>query len=637
MSVADTNNGELTMVWRKMRVNHSNAIARRLVFLATTDREEQNPTDPVKYNHTLVCGHAISGRWEDDNLTRIKEYTFSVPELFWNWFFKQCSREYTTWLFGHDIMRQLRLCELRELFDSAIVQVDLPRGKRREDDNSPDKPHGQGFTCIDDPPTIIGLRHCSSASRFVIVDLLNWFDVPLERLADYAGLSTLLSDNQNAGSKQSYDTSRCSCTIVGRGVIGLLRYVRENNLGMFRYTAASQALGAFRHRFMFHTIWSHDERTVKQLERTAYFAGQTEVFRYGKIRERVHLFDTCALFPSVMIGNIYPRELSKWELRDTFTVEQPPMQMEQAIATVRVATDTLTLPVRLNGKPCYAKGSFVTILAGPELLLAVRHGAITGWGTWAEYKCDRLFDLFVRELWHLRLHFRDNGNPLFEQLTKTLMNSLYGKFGQMTPEWVDRPELIPPDSCCSWTVASIADKTLKHFRSIGMLCQEQVAREEKDGNFPAISAFVTSYARCRMMELREIAGQRNVYYQGVDSLIVNDQGKIQLDGCGEVHPLSLGKLRHEITADECDLQAKGVYKIGDKVVMVGRNANFQKLGDWRWAERQYNGMPSFFRPGGQDTVESRTVSKQLLADVSRREIDELGYATPVTLSESVNW
>ena len=67
-----------------------------------------------------------------------------------------------------------------------------------------------------------------------------------------------------------------------------------------------------------------------------------------------------------------------------------------------------------------------------------------------------------------------------------------------------------------------------------------------------------------MNRLRTVAGQKNVYYQGVDALIVNSAGYRSLLAAGEVSQLEIGKLRLEHTANYGAVSGICDYNLGDK-------------------------------------------------------------------------
>lgn len=617
----------------RIRKNHSNALPRQLIFFDTETRSRNIGTNGKREEHHLRVGHAICGRWENDNLTRIKEYTFSVPEFFWQWAFAQMSPEYTTWVIAHNVPFDCTTSNFWQLWEWSVVALDMPRNKRRKDDTSPDNPHGQGFCCIDDPPTIIGCRHLPSGSRFIVIDTLNYFRTPLEELGYAIGLPKLPKPDFNGLLDPVIEYCRRDVEILARVFIALLRYVRSNNLGMFRYTTASQAMSAFRHNFMRHEIVCHDKQDIKAFERSAFYGGQTEIFYSGKITETIYQLDCTAMYPSVMKNNIFPRRLRQWNLGKEFISQRPDGNLAKMIMQVFIETENHTFPRRVNGITRYAVGRYVTILAGPELLLAESIGAIKAYGPYVEYDCEPIFTEFVTELWKLRLRYQMEGNKAFATITKSLMNNLYGKFAQKSQEWVSVPGKIPPDCFIKWTELNLTKGVINEYRSFGWETQIKLPKEETSQNFPAIAAFATAYGRIRMADLRRIAGDSNVFYQGVDSLLVNARGENRLRESGEIRPLEIGKLREVYKANFGELKHKSVYKIGSKIIFAGRKQSYENKGEWKWTENQFSGIDQIFRQNGEKRIISSIVEKELRDSAVNGSEFSSGWRSPLYVTE----
>ena len=70
-------------------------------------------------------------------------------------------------------------------------------------------------------------------------------------------------------------------------------------------------------------------------------------------------------------------------------------------------------------------------LAGPELLYAYAKGLISYSKSWATYHCRVVFDEFVAKFWQMKLEGEREKNLVKRTFAKLLLNSLYGKFGQL--------------------------------------------------------------------------------------------------------------------------------------------------------------------------------------------------------------
>jgi len=329
-----------------------------------------------------------------------------------------------------------------------------------------------------------------------------------------------------------------------------------------------------------------------------------------ELHQKVHQLDATSLFPSVMAGNDYPAKLSRWEVREQPIALAPSIRLADSICEVVLRNTDTTFPVRIDGATQYVCGTYKTTLAGPELAHAYKLGAIDLWGSWCEYETAPIFAGYVEHFWRLRQQFHAQGNSLYEQFSKLLLNSLYGKFGQRSSQWVHCPGLIPEVPWSQWTHLDAASGEAIEYRAIGERVERSETPGEIDGNFPAISAFVTSYARQRMRQLRQLLGPADLFYQGVDSLIVSQDGFLKLMAAGEVAHFELGKLRYERTADCAGIWGKHNYDFGSRRVAAGIKADAVDLGGGWFEQDRFRRVSSLFRQHVPQGVEVWTEKKR---------------------------
>lgn len=621
------------MQWKKIKPNHSNALPRKLIFFDTETYQESLPDNPDRKRHLLRVGHAKCYSLRRDYIGEEKTLDFTIGGMFWNWVLKQSSSRETTWIIGHNIFFDLTISGFWSLFDCARVVLDLPRSKRRKDDDSHLIPHGQGFCCLEDPPTIIGVRDCYTDSRIVCIDSLNYFNCPLSELGDLHDLPKLQMPNGEEDTVVWRNYCQRDVEILRNSFCTLLSFVRGLDWGMFRYTIAQQSISAFRHRYMQHDIVTDNNDSVKQLSRCGYYGGRTEVFRRGEINEFVYQYDVRSLYPSIMKGNQFPCKLIKWQITKDWTQHRPDIDLKRSVARVRIESDSLPLPKRIGLRTLYATGNYETVLAGPELALAERQKCILSWQSWALFQTAELFTFFVDELWRIRQSLEADGNRPFANICKLLLNSLYGKFAQKGDRWENVPNLFPAAPWSKWIQYDLTTLETKHFRSVGYHVQQLVEGQELDCSFPAIAAFVTSYARLKMDKLREIAGCRNVYYQGVDALIVNATGKQRLEQAGLIGENELGKLRLEYQTNSCEIKAKNVYRLGEKIVVSGMNGKAKFLNDWQWKQEEFSGVKSIWHGEASQFVYSQPIVKSIVDWHSNGDYDCDNFLLPVVVNE----
>jgi len=615
-------------VGHRLQLNHSNALPRHIIAYDTETIPDTTVGNGTRLTHRFRLGVAISCRVRGNELCDTQVHRLERPAAFWQLVYTLTGPRHTTWIVSHNALFDLVVSGFAHEFDEARLVIDWPRSKRKREDNLDDNVHAKTLCVIDSPPTIIACKCASTQGRLVALDTLNYFAAPLSVLGDACGLPKLSMPSFSADDETWFRYCERDAEIVFKTFTQLMQWVRDNDMGMFRYTGPSQAMSAYRHRFMINNVHVHTETDVKTLERRSYFGGRTEMFRKGKISHTVHQYDVNALFPSVMRVNKFPCMLHAFE-RDTRLAESlPSIDYAASVADVVLKTTADIFPRRLDGRITYPVGTFRTVLCGEELQHAYSHGLIKLIGAWSEYRTVDLFSLWVDSLWGMRQRYKMDGNELYRQFTKTLMNSLYGKFGQLSPKWINVENMIDALPWSRWPCANCITGERVIYRSFGWQVQRRSEREEIDGTFVAISSFVTSAARMRMNRLRDIAGRRNVYYQGVDGLIVNDVGSSLLHAANEIDNEAIGKLRHQVSADYGEIYGCSDYRLGDKTVVSGRAKLFQEIESGEVLQRKFAVESQLFSGKALDTVEEQIHTWQRSGNYSKGVIGDDGWVSP---------
>ena len=584
-------------IWRKMKRNHSNQVARHLVFVHTAATQEQATDGSQARVERFRAGYAIFGRYSNNKLTRRKDLAFVEPANFWNVLHRSLSPRHTTWIFMHSAYRQLTNTDLWQQFENATLNLDAPRRKRDQEVDNKEHPFGFGYAVLSDPPFILGARHCQSRGRMIFVDSLNWFRTNLADLGEASGIDFFDRFDTGGDVADTVEHCRTGAVILENTFINLIRWIEENECGVMKYTAPMQSMAAYRHNRMAYDILPHDIPEAKELERGSYFGGQTEVYRPGPISERVYQVDVNSLYPFVMLNGLFPVKMVSWRVGKGDRMENIRGNLSASIARVEVEGVQHPYPVRHENKLSFVPGRDSYILAGPELVHLAEHATIKSYLDFTAYELAPIFTRFVNDFWALRQQYQREGNKLLDRFTKLILNSLYGKFAQRSPEWVPVLDAYSSDAFTQWVEINLTTGERNEFRSIGYNVQKQVERGEKDSSFIAISSFITSYARQHMRSMRDIAGRGNVFYQGVDSLIVNRAGYNRLTMTGQIHPTELGRLKLDGAYDDGYLHGSNDYELGTKVVRSGMKDSAIMLPDGSFRQDEWGGVPSLFNPG----------------------------------------
>jgi len=484
---------------------------------------------------------------------------------------------------------------------------------------------------LDDPPTVVEFWDRED-NAYKLVDTLNYWRSSLATLGKGIGLTKLEMPPADAPLDDWLAYCMRDVEIIERGVVGLIQWVKTEDLGMFRLTSPSQAMAAFRHRFMPHQIITHQTQPARRLERGVYFGGQVENFYCGNLTGIIHQLDVTSLYPSVMTHNYYPYTLKAFHPHDPGKPHTLSPGCLNLAAHVRIDTLERTYPYRTKSGVFHVTGNYDTFLCGPELDYAVRHNHVTHCFEWAEYGIADLFSDFVSFFWAKRKQYKAENNPLGDILCKLLMNSLYGKFAQNGKDW----EIIAPNPCsCRWGQESAINGItgeVTHYRSLGDVAQIRVACEEPDNSFPGIAAWVTAYGREKMLDLRYIAGQTHCYYQAVDALYVDDIGLTRLREAEKIGQKELGKLELIESFNSAEFRGMNNYTVGSKIVRGSVKPNATKISEHVFEEPKFERLTGILNrlPDSTVIIESRV--KHMADTYTRGTIQPSGLVTPPVLT-----
>lgn len=534
-----------------------------MIFVDTeTKGVKQN--DKLEH-HYLWFGwacHLRMRREGDKDYSREEWFRFSKAEHFWEWVCSKSLDRTRTWIFAHNWN-----------YDAGVLDVSQWLSRF-------------GFELVtyinDKPPFIVEFRGRNRTLR--LIDTLNYFAGSLASIGESIGIPKMPMPELQS-TKRVWDTyCKRDVGVIRAAILGFRSLVEEEQLGNFQMTLASQAMCAYRHRFMDKQILIHDDAEVCQLEREGYYGGRSECFFLGSVNEPVYYLDINSMYPSIMAACSVPTKLIKSRRRMDIETLQEWLETHAVMATVDIDTDTPLYPTRFNHRLVFPVGRFTTTLATPELREALERGHILSIGEVAIYEQAILFSSFVNTLYKLRQTYKRDGNTTYSYMVKILMNSLYGKFGQNGSKWYDVGITDNPFDGVQLLQETPQSEIHKYRCRLGML-QEYRRDGESDNSFPAIAATITSYARLLLWKLIEQAGRENVYYTDTDSLICNARGYNNLSHVLDSN--TLGKLKVEDTADSAIFYGAKDYHFGKIEKHKGIKKSATRIGDNVWEQDRF--------------------------------------------------
>ena len=250
------------------------------------------------------------------------------------------------------------------------------------------------------------------------------------------------------------------------------------------------------------------------------------MFQRGHFTDLVYDYDINSMYPSVMTNNFYPVRLNGYYKNAPVSQLKKHIESGQCVcARVLISTppDGFNYyPVRDGKILKFVTGEYEAALCTPELKHALKHGFIKKVIEHATYdSCFYLFNDYINFFYDLK----KNGDPSTKEIAKLFLNSLYGKFGQLTTGYVNyenTENMVPME----W-IGQDDEGITRKFRRVAGLVQKKLLPDEMQesyNSFPVLAAHVTSYARVKLLDYLETAGYENVFYCDTDSLFCNQAG-----------------------------------------------------------------------------------------------------------------
>lgn len=339
-------------------------------------------------------------------------------------------------------------------------------------------------------------------------------------------------------------------------------------------TAASMSMKTYKEHFRPDIARLCNRRGI----RDTYKGGRTEIFKFkGK---DVDAYDVNSMYPFVM--KEYPYPVGEVHRERNLNKEG------YSFAIVEVPESYIPyLGYKAPNKLLFPCGEFYGYFTNFELREAKRLGAkvqiVEGW------VCDRtehLFEDYIDHFYTERLKAKRDREISKDIMYKTLMNCLYGKFGQKTVK--DRIYSMPEEE---YKVKILSDRKLRDtdvvLRYASKKGEMLLLREQNDCKHVyhdyIIASYVTAYARHTLHGFFRKAGERSVYYCDTDSIYTT--GDLS-NWCGD----ELGMLKKERELQSFEAVMPKLYKGVDKSGGVYiRSKGFRRISPEAFQEIRING------------------------------------------------
>lgn len=332
-----------------------------------------------------------------------------------------------------------------------------------------------------------------------------------------------------------------------------IEFLDNHDMGNLKFTAASQAMTTFRHRFMNVSIAIHQHTETLALERLAYHGGRFQALQIGNIKTSpVWRLDINSMYGELMMNKELPYELRGYQATCKKDKLQWLINRYAVIAEMTIRTFQPVFPIIVDEKVTYPIGKIHGYFCTPEIEYILDNCSIISIGQISWYRKDKILSAYATYFLGLRQEYKKDGNKPYELLAKLFVNSLYGKFGQ----YGYKEEII--GECSDDTIRFEQSYNKDTNQNVGYLMYggkiHIVQKENNSYNtFVAIAAHITAYGRIALYKLIEKAGINNVYHVATDSLIVNREGLNNLHD--DLDNMVIGKLKIEEEVQQLIIKA----------------------------------------------------------------------------------
>jgi len=592
-----------------LRANKTSKFPEHIIFFDVETFPEN--IDPNTLEQKFRLGVALYWKPQHQRKKDTERYFyFTSPYQFFQFVFSKCYQNNKLYLIAHNIDFDFRVIQgfkhlkeagfkLQKLITNYSVQI----WKFRKDKAS--------LCCLDN---------------------MNYFNQSLEDLGRSIGVLKLPMPDFQAKNEVWFSYCQRDVEIMKTSWQLWLKFIKSEDLGMFAPTLAGQAFNVFRHRFMGHPIYIHNNKKVINLERESYRGGRNECFFIGQLpKENYYHLDVSSMYPYLMRENEMPTNLRFYFQRATLKDLKRWLSFYSLIAKVLVETPEPVFGVKREGKLCFPTGQFQAVLTTDEIKYSLTHNYLKKVYEIALYDKAVIFKDFVDYFYQKRLEYKNSSNFAFSYLCKLLLNSLYGKFGQRNEVWQKISE-DPDHKNLIWEEWDMDQKVWSYYRAINGLIEKKVGEVESFNSFPAISSHITAQGRLYLWSLIKKAGFNNVFYVDTDSLITNEKGFNNLKS--EVSNTTLGSLKVSAKSSNLEIRNLKDYTFADQDKRKGIKKLAQKFNNQTFSQWHFQGIKSSLRKTELNKCYFIKTIKKLKTDYLKGWVLETGKVRPFEMRDN---
>ena len=580
------------------------AIPRHFIFFDTETKQVKQDNGDIQQEFNL--GWAVYyGREYGRHKEREEWLEIDNIGMFWDFTFNHTEPKNKLWIIARNIVFDFTICKGWMYLKKEGYKLKFF--------------HNNGVSVI------VTVR--KGSRTIVLLDSMNWFTESLAKTGERIGIPKMDIDFNTCTKQYLSEYCRNDVRIELENFKLFIKFLTANCISRLCYTKASTAMAAYLLRHYHTPIYVHNNYEALKLERGSYKGGRCECFYIGDIDDEKHyVLDVNSLYPYCMSVNKYPVKYK--QILHNISVKKLHTLVDDYAVVAKVEIDT-TEPVYAfrDKRTIFPIGRFINDLTTPEIIYGLERNHIVKVLDCVVYEQANIFNSYVKTMYSLRKEFSRAGVKEYEQLCKTLLNALYGKFGQKAEQWTkigncpdepDREEILFTDSI----------PRVRRLRYLLGQLFELTGYGEAYNSFPAISSHVTAYGRLYLWYLMNICGFGNYLYCDTDSLIVNEQGYNNLYKYLDNN--ELGKLKLEYITDTLSIYGLKDYITDRKTVVKGIRKNAIKVSNSVYTQEQWPTFRGLLKSNDVNKYVVKNTIKHLSREYTKGIVQDNGIVKPFT-------
>jgi len=470
---------------------------------------------------------------------------------------------------------------------------------------------------------ILEMNNVEQSKKLLLLNTGNFYSGGVADIGKMFGIPKMEMDFNNPTLEQAIPYCKNDVLIIKTAMTSWFKFCQDEDLGGFARTVPSQAMNAFKHRFMTHPIYLHSNNKVFELERGCYYGGRVECYRLGKFDGKYYYVDVNSMYPFVMLTKEYPVRLVSYRKKPSFDyirllIAEGYLLCCKAIVNVDIPFSYI--PLRYDKKIIFPIGRFETFMTTPEIIKALDDGIIESFLEVSFYEKVNIFESYVNFFFNKKQEAKQNNDIEKQMLYKLFLNSLYGKFGQKGGGW----------SICSETDREGSGYERVYFDDIEQegsfkwfnnIMFKLLPETESYNSFCAIAAHVTAYARLYLYDIIVKAGFKNVLYTDTDSIFVNEVGYNNI--INMIDKYKLGYLSLEMMSENgITLYAPKDYVFDEKVRHKGVPEKARRINENTWEITLFPKLSTFIRANNVNQYFNVNMQKTLKRQYNKGKVQE---------------